>query len=177
MGYPIVFQTKVIKTADGKIIHFTRQGCNNDEEGRKKDVYKVAGIYDNETSFLNYANDFVIRGDTYKNGGPFELKVGCKKSSYVDYGAHLIRMMKRATTLDTLSVHEAEVYKGITVVYEDDTKKSYSPKEWENVCYDYIYNNTKKAKKITPIFETVYESEDILKQVFQAEEAEYTLIA
>lgn len=37
MGYSIIFQTKIVKLSDGRILHLDRRGCNNDTEGRRPD--------------------------------------------------------------------------------------------------------------------------------------------
>ena len=37
MSYSIIFETKICKLDNGDIIHFSRQGCNNDTEGRTRD--------------------------------------------------------------------------------------------------------------------------------------------
>ena len=34
MGYPMIFGTKIVNLSDGRVIHFDRSGCNNDDEGR-----------------------------------------------------------------------------------------------------------------------------------------------
>ena len=39
MGYPIIFQTKIVRLDDNRIIHFDRSGCNNDTAGREKNIF------------------------------------------------------------------------------------------------------------------------------------------
>lgn len=41
MGYSIIFQTKIVKLSDGRILHLDRSGCNNDTEGRRPDDGQV----------------------------------------------------------------------------------------------------------------------------------------
>lgn len=39
MGYSIIFQTKIAKLPDGRIIHFDRSGCNNDTAAELKQYF------------------------------------------------------------------------------------------------------------------------------------------
>ena len=94
MSYQIIFETKIVKMPDGKIIHFDRSGCNNDDAGRSKDEF-TGKIYENEQAFISYAEKFK---QDYDAG--FELKIGSKEASYNDYYKHLIRMLKRGKSLE-----------------------------------------------------------------------------
>ena len=40
MSYSIIFETKIVKLSDGRIIHFDRSGCNNDNVGRNKNEFQ-----------------------------------------------------------------------------------------------------------------------------------------
>lgn len=51
MSYPIIFQTKIVKLDDNRIIHFDRSGCNNDTAGCEKNIF-TAQLY-NANSFEN----------------------------------------------------------------------------------------------------------------------------
>lgn len=136
MSYSIIFETKIVKLPDGKIIHFSRQGCNNDDCGRKKDEF-VAELYGNEQEFIKFAEKF--RGDEPDFG--FELKIGSRYTSYNDYYKHLIRMLKRGKTLEQFT--EAFKIKGRYC----DTIEVYSPErvtlsadEFEKRFYKYLRN-------------------------------------
>ena len=76
MGYPIIFETKIVKLPDGRIIYFDRSGCNNDTEGRKKDEFH-GKIY-TESEFVEMANRFKRDSKPYKASEPqnWELKIG-----------------------------------------------------------------------------------------------------
>ena len=52
MGYSIIFQTKIVKLSDGRILHLDRSGCNNDTEGRRPDDW-TGKIYTPE-AFVTY---------------------------------------------------------------------------------------------------------------------------
>ena len=56
MGYSIIFQTKIVKLSDGRILHLDRSGCNNDTEGRRPDDW-TGKIYTPE-AFVTYAENF-----------------------------------------------------------------------------------------------------------------------
>ena len=94
MSYSIVFQTKIVKLPDGRLIHLNRIGCNNDNEGRNKREFN-SKIY-TENDFINYAEGFKEGSKPSKETDGWDLKIGSKYSTYYDYGEHLLRMLKRA---------------------------------------------------------------------------------
>ena len=96
MSYSIIFQTKIVNLPDGRIIHFSRNGCNNDDCGRDKNGYEFTGKIYNKKDFIQYAENFKVDSAPYKESGNFELKIGSRCASCYDYGEHLLRMMKRA---------------------------------------------------------------------------------
>lgn len=94
MGYSIIFETKIVKLSDGKIIHLDRSGCNNDDSGRIKGEF---------TGKLYNVDDFIKRAENFKNGSKplkeadgWDLKIGSRYATYYDYGEHLLRLLKRA---------------------------------------------------------------------------------
>lgn len=40
MSYSIIFKTKIVKLSDGRILHLSLRGCNNDTEGRSSDDWR-----------------------------------------------------------------------------------------------------------------------------------------
>ncbi|MBQ3543497.1 MAG: hypothetical protein IJA34_00670 [Lachnospiraceae bacterium] len=94
MSYTIIFETKIVKLSDGRLIHFDRSGCNNDNAGRKKDDFS-ARIY-TEEEFIKKAKKMKENNKPYKESGEFELKIGSRYATSFDYGEHLLRMLKRA---------------------------------------------------------------------------------
>nr|DAJ08071.1 MAG TPA: hypothetical protein [Caudoviricetes sp.] len=98
MGYSIIFETKIVKLTDGRIIHFDRSGCNNDTAGRGKDEF-TATIY-NVDVFKERAEHYKQGSLPIKNGGSFDLKIGSRPASMYDYCEHLLRMLKRAVPYD-----------------------------------------------------------------------------
>lgn len=95
MGYSIIFETKIVTLSDGRIIHFDRSGCNNDNSGRRRNEF-TAKIYTVE-EFERSAKSFMANSSPHTEANPcFDLKIGSRVASYYDYGAHLLRMLKRA---------------------------------------------------------------------------------
>ena len=99
MSYSIVFETKVVRLPDGRVIHFDRSGCNNDNTGRQKDDFR-AEIY-TEAQFIVKANRLRQNSKPYKAGEEsWDLKIGNRFATYYDYGEHLLRMLKRALSYE-----------------------------------------------------------------------------
>lgn len=96
MSYSIIFETKIVKLSDGRIIHFDRSGCNNDNAGRSKDDFS-AKIYTID-EFIQKAENYKKNSKPYKEADYMELKIGSRCATYFDYGEHLLRMLKRAKT-------------------------------------------------------------------------------
>lgn len=96
MSYSIIFETKIVKLSDGRIIHFNRSGCNNDNAGRSKDDFS-AKIYTVD-EFVQKAENYKKNSKPYKEADCMELKIGSRYATYFDYGEHLLRMLKRAKT-------------------------------------------------------------------------------
>ena len=98
MSYSIIFETKIVKLSDGRIIHFDRSGCNNDNAGRGKDEF-TAKIYTVD-DFVQKAEGYKKDSKPYKESGEMELKIGSRYATMFDYGEHLLRMLKRAKPYD-----------------------------------------------------------------------------
>lgn len=94
MSYSIIFETKIVKLSDGRIIHFDRSGCNNDNAGRRKDDF-TAKIYTVD-EFVQKAESYKKNSKPYKEADCMELKIGSRYATMYDYGEHLLRMLKRA---------------------------------------------------------------------------------
>lgn len=95
MGYSIIFETKIVLLSDGRILHLSRSGCNNDTAGRKRCEF-VGKVYTRE-EFEKGARSFMENSAPHTEEAPcFDLKIGSRIASYYDYGEHLLRMLKRA---------------------------------------------------------------------------------
>ena len=96
MGYPMIFETKIVNLSDGRLIHFDRSGCNNDSEGRRQNEW-TAKLYTQE-EFRERIERFKNGSKPYSKSQPheWELKIYGRMSTPYDYGAHLERMQRRA---------------------------------------------------------------------------------
>lgn len=96
MGYTMIFETKIVNLSDGRLIHFDRSGCNNDNEGRRSNEWN-AKIYTKQ-EFRNRIESFKRDSKPYKECQPheWELKIYGRVATGYDYGMHLERMQKRA---------------------------------------------------------------------------------
>lgn len=96
MSYSIIFETKIVKLSDGRIIHFDRSGCNNDNAGRRKGDF-TAKIYTVD-EFIQKAENYKKNSKPYKEADCMELKIGSRYATMYDYGEHLLRMLNRVKT-------------------------------------------------------------------------------
>lgn len=96
MGYPMIFETKIVNLSDGRLIHFNRSGCNNDSEGRRLNDW-TAKVYTQE-AFKNRIESFKNGSKPYRDSQPQEcgLKIYGRMATPYDYGEHLERMQRRA---------------------------------------------------------------------------------
>lgn len=100
MSYSIIFETKIVKLSDGRLLHLDLSGCNNDDNGRSRDNWN-GKIY-TEDAFIKYAERFIKDSKPIKESDGFDLKIRSKCSTWYDYGKHLLRMMKKSVTLEEL---------------------------------------------------------------------------
>lgn len=143
MGYPIIFETKIVKLSDGRLIHFNLSGCNNDTEGRRRSDW-TATLYTKE-EFEKKAKSFMKDSKPYKESDGFTMKIGSRYCTEYDYGSHLLRMEKRAITWDELCQKKyVSVYRvdGVTV-YDTNGTASYMAADefskWINSYYNAQY--------------------------------------
>lgn len=138
MSYTIVFETKIVKLQDGRLLHLDLSGCNNDDSGRTRSEF--GGKIYTEDDFINYANSLKNGSKPIKEGEAFDLKINRKFCNMYDYGEHLLRMLKRATTWEALCSERlcyGRVFDGVEIT-ENGKTKLYSPDEWTNICYDFM---------------------------------------
>lgn len=133
MSYTIVFETKILKLNDGRIMHFSRTGCNNDDFGRKKNEFK-ANVYGSENDFIKYVETFKGNTDEY-----VVLKIGNKFGTLDDYYKHLVRMLKRGKTEDQFVKEfnfEASYVDSIDVIKPE--KVTLTPEEFNDKFYTHL---------------------------------------
>ena len=155
MSYSIIFQTKISRLPDGRIIHFDRSGCNNDTAGRTKGEF-TAKIY-TEKDFVERAEGFMMDSKPYKQSKYFDLKIGSRIASYYDYGQHLLRMLKRAKTIEEIiaeNTFSAYYCTGVEVCDSENNLKEISLTEFEETYTDYII--------FKPLYKYLYDAESLI---------------
>ena len=139
MSYSIVFETKIVRLSDGRIIHFDRSGCNNDNCGRHKDEFS-AKIY-TEEDFVKKAEAFKKNSKPYSESDTMELKIGSRYATMYDYGEHLLRMLKRAKSyFDFVNSYYFVITHLTGVELLKPEHKIMSVKEFDNEFYKLLYN-------------------------------------
>lgn len=141
MSYSIVFETKIVKLSDGRLLHLDLSGCSNDNVGRSRDDWK-GKIY-TEDAFIKYAEGFMEDSKPAKESGDFDLKIGSRYCTWYDYGKHLLRMMKKSVTLDELK-HSGkyvsfDIADGATV-FEDEEDIEMTMEEFNSYFYKKLHN-------------------------------------
>ncbi len=141
MSYSIIFETKIIKLSDGRSLHLDLSGCNNDTSGRSRDDWN-GKIY-TEDAFIEYAEGFMKDSKPAKESGGFDLKIGSRYCTMYDYGKHLLRMRKRAVTLEELINSGKYVsFNRIdsVTVFEDGKEIEMTMEEFDSYYYEKLYN-------------------------------------
>ena len=136
MGYSIIFETKFVKLADGRLLHLDRSGCNNDTAGR--DLSDFSGTIYTENKLKEKVNHY----NEMSSSEGWDLKIGSKHVTYKDYGDHLLRMAKKALPYDEFMsqrICTATRYDGVTLL--EPEQKDMTAKEFDKEFYDYLYGN------------------------------------
>ncbi len=140
MSYSIIRETKICRLADGRIIHFSLDGCNNDDAGRDRHDFrgKIYSAEEWEKEISRWENS---------EGNNWSLKIGSKYSTWHDYGKHLRTMTKRAMSMGELLADRhlyGRVYDGITYFPESGEPVNYPPgKEETDIVYGIWYGKVK----------------------------------
>ena len=140
MSYSIVFETKIVKLSDGRIIHFDRSGCNNDNVGRYKNEF-TAKIYTTE-DFIKKAENYKLNSKPYKESDYMDLKIGSRYATMYDYGEHLLRMLKRAKSYEDFINSYRFVIEHLTgIQLHKPEEKFMTVKEFDDMFYKLLYGN------------------------------------
>lgn len=141
MSYSIIFETIIVKLADGRIMHLDRSGCNNDNAGRTRDDF-TAKIY-TEEEFLAKANGYKENRLPYSKGGDFDLKIIGRNASLYDYGEHLLRMYRRAMswvdTIDSRYLSRIRYCEDVDVIVAGEEPRVMPVKEFSQQFYKLLY--------------------------------------
>lgn len=142
MSYSIIFKTKIVTLSDGRIMHLSLRGCNNDTEGRHNNDWR-ATVYTRD-DFIKYAESFKKDSISSKEADYFDLKIGSRYCTYYDYSMHLLRMLKKAVSFDKLMHSEKYVtfnrIDSVTVLNADGEFKM-SSKEFSTYLFEHIYKD------------------------------------
>ena len=130
---------------NGDIIHFSLQGCNNDNAGRERDDFS-AKLYTKE----DWENE--IQKWESQESSEFELKIGSRCCNWADYGKHLRTMTKRSKTFDELKDERTVygiVYDGITYYPENEEPVDYpaGDERIDDIIYGIWYGRYKGSYK------------------------------
>ena len=140
MSYSMIFETKIVKLSDGRIIHFDRSGCNNDYSGRQKDDF--SGTIYSVDAFMNKIEKLKRNSKPIKECDPhdWELKINGRYATGYDYGEHLLRMFNRALTYEELintMCFRVEYLTGIELSKPEH--KIMTVEEFDKIYYDLLH--------------------------------------
>lgn len=152
MSYSIIFETKVVKLSDGRILHLSLDGCNNDDSGRSRDEFRGI-LYKNEEAFEELAQSYLRKKSDYDG---FDIKIGSNYVNINEYGSHLLRMLERAKTFSELTKNRtlrAIQFDGVEMLEPEE--KTFTPDEFEEVFYKLVYSSERlRYKRLTTSLET-----------------------
>lgn len=171
MSYSIIFETKVVKLSDGRLLHLSLSGCNNDTEGRSRDEFH--GRIFTVEEFIQYSENFKSESKPMKESDNFDLKIGSKYCTMYDYGEHLLRMMKRANTFTEFTQKRAFygiVSDGCEVLFEGITLH-FTAKEWEKEWHKYLYSG--KKCRVKSIVHQIATEQEIIESIQNEESVRF----
>ena len=137
MGYKIIFQDKYIDLGDGQYVYLERSGCNNDTEGRTKDIYEASLL--TESEIIDIIDGYLSASED----DDWVMKIGSRYVNLHQYGKHLKTMFKRAITWDATRMDSgATLIDQVNVYFEDkDVTGHLTVEEWSQVWTEYVYSN------------------------------------
>lgn len=131
MSYEIVFKTIIVEK-DGKIYHFSRSGCNNDNAGRKDEDYTVKVYNNRETALKDIEKKF-------KGGFEEDLKLNSKFVNYDYYYKYLKKKIEKPINYKTFKTEYYSDFHELVNFTCLNNNCTYSILEDENVWTE-LYN-------------------------------------
>lgn len=124
MSYSIIFSQHLIKVGAGRLLLASREGCNNDDVGRRDDEFQFI-LYNSEADYIKAAARY---------SGDFEnhLKLNGRWITYSDYGIYLLNKLKRAKPADRFEIRA----KKPVSVYVKETDTTYPNRDFDKVFYE-----------------------------------------
>ena len=124
MSYEIVFKTIVVEK-DGKIYHFSRSGCNNDDAGRTDEDY-VVKVYNNR--------EIALKDIEKKFKGCFDedLKLNSKFVNYDYYYRYLKKKIEKPINYENFKIEYYSSFQELVNITCLNNNCSYSILEYNN---------------------------------------------
>lgn len=173
MSYSILFDDKFARLSDGRLIYFSRWGCNNDNAGRGRDEYH-AKIFTDESvrEYVKSLKESSLPVSESVYGGDFKIR--SRWATDFDLGSHLERMIRRAVPFHQMKQERrlrGKVLDKIEVAINGGEPVEYTPKEWDKVWADIIYGNDHVETKYHSHF--IYDEEEFTASVINDETVEF----
>jgi len=172
MGYPIIFETKIVNLPDGRLLHLSLSGCNNDNEGR--DRHEFHGKIYSKEEWNAYIKSFLNDNeDTYEG---FDLKIGNRYCRWKDYAKHLSTMQKRAMTWEELKeLHScyALTYDGIIVYLKDGSEKFYAAGSEATEAFNLMQNKAILYTSYRRVRRDLHDINSIVKELEEQTHMEF----
>lgn len=156
MGYSIIFETKIVKLSDGRILHLDRSGCNNDTAGRNR--YEFTGTLYTHNEFMAEVNKWLAMPES----DSWEMKIGSKQVDRREYGNHLLRMLKRAIPFNDFArerMFNGRRVDGITIISPE--YRVVTLDEFDKLWYE---NKVNSWRRNVTVIETEQEIVSALEQ-------------
>lgn len=138
MSYEIIFKTVIVEK-ENKIYHFSRSGCNNDDQGRKDDEF-ILKVYENKESALN---DILW----FKGCTEYELKLNSKFVNYDYYYNYLKKKIEKPLSYDQFNKNYYTCFQKLENILCINNNTYY-----DNFNNEIYYNLLKEFKNIRLLY-------------------------
>lgn len=129
MSYGIVFQTIVVEN-NGRIYHFDRSGCNNDNAGRQQDDF-IVKVYENRETALKDIERFK---DCFEE----DLKLSGKFVNYDYYYRYLKKKIDKPISYENFKNNYYYHFQQLKTITCRNNNKNYEPAEYSKEFYSLL---------------------------------------